>query len=69
MTFICTGKQCLKCPLKDCIRDMCEVDGEFVNVVVKKEKLTQSEYWANYYANNRDRILAKKKAEYRRRVG
>lgn len=64
MTFVCTGKECLDCPLKDCVRELCEKDGEFIHVIVKANR---NEYWREYYRKNRERIREYQREYARRR--
>lgn len=71
MTFVCTGRECLDCPLKDCVRELCEREGEFVEVIVKKELKTYEEklYKKNYYVKNREKMLNRSKERYWRLKG
>ena len=66
--FDCYGREedCLKCPLPDCIRSMCVVDGEEITVSIKRNiaeyhrqlyREKRKEYFREYYKKNRDKYL------------
>ena len=70
--FNCYGREsdCLQCPLKDCVRALCVVDGEEITVSIKRDmseyhktlyREKRKEYFKEYYRKNREKILMQRK--------
>lgn len=77
--FDCYGRadDCLKCPLPDCIREMCVVDGEEITVSIKRDmaeyhreyyREKRKEYHREYYMKNKKKILERANEQARRKT-
>ncbi len=52
----CTHDDCFTCPYPDCIYDKAKVKSD-----KPKRTTDRSEYWAEYYQKNKERIKARRK--------
>ena len=75
--FDCYGREedCLNCPLPDCVRAMCVVDGEEITVSIKRNmteyhrqlyREKRKEYYREYYRKNREKFLNRAKEQKKR---
>lgn len=67
-SFYCYGRQqdCLNCPLDECVREYCTINGEEVNVIVKTNlpRRDRKEYDREYYQKNREKRREYMKVRY-----